>query len=94
MLKKTILGIAAGAMFGVAALAATSPSAQAGVRVYLNPVPYNAYGYSYHPNYTHEYSPRCYWKRRKVRYKKCWVNSYGRHKCRWKRRWRKVKVCD
>ena len=94
MLRKTIMGIAVGAAVGVAGLAASGMPAQAGVKVYLNPAPYNAYGHSYHPNYTHEYSPRCHWERRRVRFKKCWVNSYGRHKCRWKRRWRKVQVCD
>lgn len=94
MMKKAILGIVTGTVIGVASVAASIGTAEAGVKFYLSPVPYNAYGHSYQPNYTHEYSPRCHWERRKVRFKKCWINSYGYQKCRWKRRWRKVKVCD
>ncbi len=93
MIRKTLFGLVAGGIIGAASMTAGTGSAEAGVKVYLNPVPYGAYGHTYHPNYTHEYSPRCHWKRRKVRRKVCWINSYGYRKCRWRRKWKRYRVC-
>ena len=94
MLKRAVLGLVASATIAAAGMAVTAETASAGVKVYLNPVPYGAYGHTYHPNYTHEYSPRCYWKKRRVRYKSCWRNAYGYRKCRWRRRWKRVRICN
>ncbi len=94
MFRKAVLGLVTGAIIGAAGLAATAGTASAGVKVYLNPVPYGAYGHTYQPNYTHEYSPRCHWKKRRVRRKVCWRDHYGYKKCRWKRRWKRVRVCN
>ena len=95
MLKQTLCGLAVAGAVAVAGLAGNAPSAEAGVKVYLGPVlpSYNAYGHDYNHNYHGDYGHRCHWERRLVRRKVCWRNSYGRKKCRWKKRWRKVKVC-
>ena len=95
MIKQTVFGLVIAGAVAVTGLTAEAPTAEAGVKVYLGPVlpSYRAYGYDYNHNYYGDYGHRCHWERRRVRVKRCWTNAYGRKKCRWKKRWRKVKVC-
>ena len=92
MFKSTLCGLTVAGVVAVAGLTVSAPSAEAGVKVFITPQ-FGAYGHTYDHNYYGDYSRRCYWERRRVRYRKCWRNAYGKRKCRWKRRWRRVKVC-
>ncbi|MGI9464664.1 MAG: hypothetical protein ACR2OM_12025 [Aestuariivirgaceae bacterium] len=92
MIKQTLFGLAIAGAVAMTGLTVQTTSAEAGVKIFVTPG-YNAYGTTYHGNYFYDDYRRCHWERRKVRRRVCWRNDYGRKKCRWKKRWRKVKVC-
>ena len=92
MIKQALCSLTVAGVVAVAGVTLSAPSAQA-LKVYITPQ-FGAYGHVYDHNYYGDYSRRCWWDRRRVRYKSCWRNAYGRKKCRWKRRWRKVRVCS
>lgn len=92
MLKRSIRALTIAGALATGAMIADAPSAVAGVKIYITPS-FPSYGHVYDHNYHGDFSPRCHWERRRVRRKVCWRNSYGRTKCRWKKQWRRVKVC-
>ncbi len=85
MLKKTILGLAVGAVMALGVGGSTAP-AEAGVSIGLYGYPvYQQYGHDYYGNYGATYVPRRRYCYRYRRYKRCWW-SHGYRKCKWRRK--------
>lgn len=70
MLRKTLLGAAAGLTLAVAALAPSSASAGGNFSLHVG-VPFYGYGYGYNPYYTS--GPDCFYKKIKV-----WSHKYDK----------------
>ncbi len=94
MFKKTLVGLAAGTALalGFGAGAANAGSFNLHVTPFYQP--YSAYGHSYQRNYYQgDYGPRCHYRYKRRRYRKCWWSN-GYRRCAWRRGRRyRVKVC-